>query len=263
MTAPRLDLGGIHRIGPGPESDRLARAAYAALLADLAVLSGDDWRRPTDCDGWTVRDMVAHLVGAAQGHASTPLFLRQYTWGMRHRAEFAGSSLDAMNQRQIDDQRGVSDDELVRLLQETAPRAVAGRARRARVLGRVPVTLEAAGSWYDGMPTRTTMSELCAVVLTRDVWAHRLDLARAVGTSPSLDPDVDGRLVADLVADWAARHGRPFRLVLTGDAGGEFAAGAGGDALTVDAVDFVRVMAGRRPDGDVPSSPLWATKVLF
>jgi uncharacterized protein (TIGR03083 family) len=263
MTRAPLDTVPADRIAAGPEADRLAQAAYDALLDDLARLSADDWRRPTECTGWTVRDMVAHLVGAAEGHASMPVFVRQYAWGLRHRASFGGSSLDAMNQRQIDDQRALTDEDLVPRLRELAPRAVAGRSRRARLLGRAPVGLDQAGSWYEGMPTRTTMAELCAVVLTRDVWAHRLDLCRAVRRTPSLDPRVDGRIVADIVADWAARHGRPVTLTLTGDAGGVFRIGTGGPALTLDALDFARVMAGRRPEGDVPDSPLWSAKALF
>ena len=263
MTHAPLDTVPADRITAGPEADRLARAAYDALLEDLGRLSVEDWRRPTECEGWTVRDMVAHLVGAAEGHASLPVFVRQYAWGMRHRSSFAGSSLDAMNQRQIEDQRARSDDDLVRRLRYLAPRAVAGRSRLARFLGRAPIGLDQAGSWYEGMPTRTTMAELCAVVLTRDVWAHRLDLSRAVRRTPALDPQVDGRIVADIAADWAARHGRPVTLTLTGDAGGVFRTGSGGPALTLDALDFARLMAGRRPEGDVPDSPMWSAKVLF
>lgn len=263
MTRQPMDTATMERLTPGPEADELARSTYAALLTDLATLSAEDWGRPTDCAGWTVRDMVAHLVGAAQGHASLAVFINQYVWGMRHRASFGGSGLDAMNQRQIDAQLGHPDAALPALLGDLAPRAVAGRSRRARVLGWAPIGLDEAGSWYEGMPTRTTMGELCAVILTRDVWAHRLDLARAVGTTPTLDPAVDGRVVADIVGDWAARHGQPFTLVLTGPAGGTFTAGRAGPTLTVDALDFARLMAGRRPDAVVPDSPLWATKALF
>ncbi len=263
MTAPPLDITSLHRITPGRDADELARTVYAALLTDLSDLTDADWRRPTDCTGWTVRDMVAHLAGAADGHGSLPVFVSQYVWGLRHRGDFGGSGLDAMNQKQINDQRDLSDTALVPRLHELAPRAVTGRSRRARWIGWAPISLDQAGSWYTGMPTRTTMGELCAVVLTRDVWAHRLDLARALGRPPRIDPQVDGPVVADIVADWAARHAQPFTLVLTGPAGGTFRAGHSGPSLSLDALDFVRLMAGRRPDGDLPSSPLWATKVLF
>jgi uncharacterized protein (TIGR03083 family) len=251
------------RITPGPEAERLARAAYDALLADLDGVHGADWDLPTDCTGWTVRDMAGHLLGAARGHASLPEFVRQAVWGARHKGQYAGSALDAMNARQI---RSVADLESTRVvsdLRATAPRAVAGRMRRARTLGWVPVDIDAAGSWQEGVPTRTTMADLCSTVLTRDVWAHRLDLARAMGRAPRVDPELDGRLVADLVADWSARHGRPFHLVLTGPAGGDFRQGAGAPTLELDALDFVRVMAGRRPDVAPPASDLWRAKVLF
>ena len=263
MTQQPLDTSPPVRIAPGAEADHLAGAAYDALLADLANLGAPDWQQPTDCVGWTVRDVVAHLVGAAKGHGSMPVWVRQYAWGVRHRKEFAGSSLDAMNQKQIDDQRALPDAVLPHRLGDLVPRAVAGRSRRARWMGWAPIGLDEAGSWQAGMPSRTTMGELCAVVLTRDVWAHRLDVARALGTTPTLDPDVDGPIIADIVAEWARHHGQPFTLVLTGDAGGSFRAGTGGDSLTLDGLDFARILAGRRPDGEVPSSPLWNTKLLF
>jgi len=263
MTAQPLDTSSLGRIARGHGADDLARSVYAAMLTDLAQLTAADWQRPTDCTGWTVRDLVAHLVGAAEGHGSMPVFVRQYAWGVRHRKEFAGSSLDAMNQKQIDDQRVLPDAVLPHRLGELASRAVAGRSRRARWIGWAPISLDEAGSWTPGMPSRTTMGELCAVVLTRDVWAHRLDVARALGTTPTLNPDVDGHIIADIVADWARQHGQPFTLILTGDAGGSFRAGTGGDSLTLDGLDFARLLAGRRPDGEVPSSPLWSTKLLF
>jgi hypothetical protein len=31
----------------------------------------------------------------------------------------------------------------------------------------------------------------------------------------------------------------------------------------MDALDFARIMAGRRAEGEIPVSPLWGTKVLF
>jgi uncharacterized protein (TIGR03083 family) len=263
MNRRPVAIGTVKRIGPGAQADALATNAYSALLADLATLTDDDWAKPTDCVGWNVRDMTAHLVGAAEGHARVRVFLGQYAWGVRHRKAYSGSALDAMNQKQIDSKKRLADASLPGLLADLAPRAVAGRSRLARLLGWAPISLDAAGSWYEGMPTRTTMGELCAVVLTRDVWAHRLDLARAVGSKPTIDPLVDGSIVADIVADWSHRHGQPFTLHLTGDAGGAFTDGQGGESLTLDALDFARLMAGRRPDSPVPDSPLWATKVLF
>ena len=52
-------------------------------------------------------------------------------------------------------------------------------------------------------------------------------------------------LVADVVAEWAQRHCRPYRLRLTGPAGGSWAAGDGDSDHELDAVEFCRVLSGR------------------
>jgi hypothetical protein len=57
----------------------------------------------------------------------------------------------------------------------------------------------------------------------------------------------DGRMVADVVADWARCHAQPFTLTLTGNAGGKWRAGNGGEQLRLDALDFCWTLAGRQP----------------
>lgn len=48
------------------------------------------------------------------------------------------------------------------------------------------------------------------------------------------------------MAEWARRHGRPFTLHLTGPAGGAYVQGPGdGAELTLDAVEFCRILSGR------------------
>ncbi len=87
------------------------------------------------------------------------------------------------------------------------------------------------------------------MILTRDTWMHRIDLARAVGADLDLDGLHDGRIVADVAAEWARRHGRPCTLTLTGPAGGTYTIGTNGQALELDAVEFCRILSGRA-DGD-------------
>ena len=60
-----------------------------------------------------------------------------------------------------------------------------------------------------------------------------------------LTAEHDGRIVADVVAEWARRHGQPFTLELTGTAGGTFDVGTGGESIALDAVEFCRLLAGR------------------
>jgi hypothetical protein len=61
------------------------------------------------------------------------------------------------------------------------------------------------------------------MIITRDPWMHRLDLARATGQDLVLTADHDGVMVADVVAE--RRHGQPYRLELTGPAGGSWRSG--------------------------------------
>jgi hypothetical protein len=88
---------------------------------------------------------------------------------------------------------------------------------------------------------------LVDTIFTRDTWMHRLDICRATGREMVLTPEHDGRLVADVVADWARRHGQPFTLTLDGPAGGRWHAGTGGETITLDALDFCWTLAGRAP----------------
>ncbi len=66
---------------PPVAPDRVAEVGTAELKACIALLEGlddSDWARPTDCAGWTVHDMTAHLVGQYQGLAKVGLYLRRH-----------------------------------------------------------------------------------------------------------------------------------------------------------------------------------------
>ena len=91
---------------------------------------------------------------------------------------------------------------------------------------------------------------------TRDVWMHRVDIARATGQTMVLTAEHDGRLVADLVAEWAETHGEPFTLELDGTAGGTYVAGADGEHVQIDAIEFCRVVSGRATGTGVLAHPL-------
>jgi hypothetical protein len=79
---------------------------------------------------------------------------------------------------------------------------------------------------------------------------HRVDAARATGRELELTADHDGRIVEDVVAAWARRHGQPFTLTLTGPAGGTYTSRGRDDTeegveLELDAIEFCRILAGR------------------
>lgn len=43
---------------------------HARLLSMLRELTREEWRRPTACDGWSVRDVALHLLGGEIGNLS-------------------------------------------------------------------------------------------------------------------------------------------------------------------------------------------------
>ncbi|HEY0127461.1 MAG TPA: maleylpyruvate isomerase family mycothiol-dependent enzyme [Blastococcus sp.] len=216
---------------------RLAATEYGRFADLLRTLDADDWSRRTDCPDWDVRAMAGHVLGMAEMVASVRGFVGQNAASAR-----AGGGIDALTALQVRRTAGLSTGGLVEQLAAVGPRAVRGRRRLSAVLGRVPIPeKQVVGATAE----RWRFGFLFDVVLTRDTWMHRTDICRATGREPQLTADHDGVLVADVVAEWAARHGRPYRLRLTGPAGGSWASGADGEEIELDAVDFCRLLSGR------------------
>jgi hypothetical protein len=76
----------------------------------------------------------------------------------------------------------------------------------------------------------------------RDLWIHRVDLARTTGRPLMLgahDREIVAQVIADLGRAW---QGRPVLLELTGPAGDRWTLGQGAPVTTVraDAVDYLR-----------------------
>jgi uncharacterized protein (TIGR03083 family) len=220
---------------------RLAAAEYQRFADLLSALAPEDWNRPTDCPGWDVRAMAGHVLGMAEMVSSLRQFVVQNAGAAR-----AGGGIDALTALQVRREAGLSHAELVDRFAAVAPKAVRGRRRLSRGIGALNIPEDQ----VVGQRTeRWRFGFLFDVVLTRDTWMHRVDITRATGRDPVLTPDHDGVLVADVVAEWAQRHGRPYRLRLTGPAGGNWATGDGdvdGDCdHELDAVEFCRVLSGR------------------
>jgi uncharacterized protein (TIGR03083 family) len=242
MQAPAeghvIDLDGLTPIDRH-EMARLARTEYDRLLDLLRQLDPADWDRATACEGWTVRDIVAHLLGAGTANASQRENLRQMARGRRWVRGTGRPLVDGINEVQIADRRHLTTDELVAGLAEVADRAILGRRRTPSLLRRLPVPSPAGG--------RLTLGHLVDVVYTRDQWMHRVDLADGTGRALVLTAEQDGRIVADVVREWARTHGQPVTLELTGPAGGTYRQGAGGPTLQLDAVAFCLAVSGRAP----------------
>jgi uncharacterized protein (TIGR03083 family) len=238
MTA--IDVTDIARI-ERPEARVRAEEEFRRYADACAQLTADEWAAPTDCDGWTVRDMSLHVLGSAAAQASVKELLHQFVRGLPVNRQIESHHwVDGINELQIRERRELSNAEIVAQLTAIGPRAVAGRWGTPAPIRHLPIPFGPpvgwVGLWY-----------LLDVGFTRDVWAHRIDLDAAVDRPMELTADHDGRLVADYVAEWAGIHGQPFELVLTGPAGGTFIQGAGGGRVEIDALEFVRTLSGRRP----------------
>lgn len=226
------------------EATGLAEGAYRRFADQVARLGTDDWSRPTDCVGWTVRDLVGHMVGAMRSAASNREMASQLRQIKRRMKQDGGTITDTMTQVQIDRTAALGTTELAAECRALVPAATAGRRRTPAPMRRlvrfdVPHG-ESTESWRLGY--------LVDVILTRDAWLHGVDLARAVGAPLELTEEHDGRIVADVVAEWARRHGSPFELELTGPAGGSYrSADRGGASIGLDAVEFCRTLSGRAP----------------
>lgn len=258
-TETATDIATITRITRGSDAREVAMAAYEQLLGQLGRLEPQHWDQQTDCDAWHVADMVRHLVGAAKGHASVLELGRQQLWGLRHKDEYDGNAMDAFNDLQVQDHAHLSPGQLITELRAVAPKAVAGRMRTPSLVRRVEFSIERGGSTADGMPTSVRLGDLMDVILTRDVWLHSVDIERATGVEVNRSGHPDVRVVEDVVAEWAVRHGAPFELMLTGPAGGRYRQGTGGAHLERDAVEFCRILSGRAP----VEHPLLEHRILF
>ena len=264
MTTTTTNIDAVERITSRPEATRLALAAYTSLIADLKNLELDDWDVTTVCAPWTVADMVRHIIGAAKGTATTRELIRQQAYGSRHKAKFSGNALDATNHLQVSDHLGLGPAELIEQLEVIAPAAVRGRMQKAGFVARITVPVAASGSTAPGMPSKLNLGELMRVVYTRDVWLHRIDIARALSRDLVIDPDIDGRIVSDVVREWADRHEDPFDLRLTGPAGGHYVRGSGRPSIEMDAIDFCWVLSGRATRAEEnPGAELLTYRVFF
>jgi uncharacterized protein (TIGR03083 family) len=212
----------------------IAATEYRRIDLLLRDLTPEEWSRPTDCDGWDVRAIVAHLAGGAEAAASVREMLRQ-AWRGR---SLPGLLVDKMNAVQVRERGHLTDEELRLHLSEAARRGMTARRRVPRPVRAVPMPL--------GAPLGTRpLGYLMGRIYSRDAWLHRVDICRAVGREVELTAAHDKPIVEDVVAEWASRHGSPYSLSLTGTAGGSWCSGTNGEQHTVDAIDFCRIVSGR------------------
>ncbi len=225
------------------EAVHMTRVEFERFLALLDSLSLEDWSRPTRCTRWDVRQTVAHLAGSAASYANFAELRRQSSGRVQQPYRAEGFSwLEAQNQIQVDDRLAATPVQILAELREVAPKAAAIRAKlpapiRALRLPLGMLTPELGRVWV-------ALGYMSDIILTRDMWMHRLDISLATERPMVLTPEHDGRITALVVRDLQQTLGRELdRAVhydLTGTAGGSYLVGPGAPAATIqlDACDL-------------------------
>ena len=233
------------------ECEALARTEYERVAAQLRSLGEAEWSLPTDCELWDVRAMAGHTTGMLSDFTGFRPLMRRMRAATKATKREGGPFIDHMTAMQVADNAQLSVGELIAKVEANGSRAAAWRRKAPALFRRMPMQEEVAG-----VKETWRMAYLLETILTRDPWMHRLDIARATGRAMDLTGEHDGRIVADVVVEWARRHGQPFHLTLTGPAGGEFVAGVDGEELTLEATDFCRILSGRAEGSGLLAQPV-------
>jgi uncharacterized protein (TIGR03083 family) len=244
------DVTTVERIGHR-EAMAITAVENRKFADQLRSFDADDWSKPTDCPLWDVRAMAAHVIGAAAGQVTPREFVRQKRAGKPVMVEL-GSPFwwDGMNEVQVRERAALTGDELIAEWDAVSPKALKSRTKLPRPIANLPVLR------LPAPVGRQKLKYLFDIGFTRDVWTHRVDLAVATGRPFDADAEHDGRIIADIVAEWAGTHGEAFDLTLTGPAGGHFVTGTDGERVEIDALEFVRTLAERVDGTGVLRHPL-------
>ncbi len=227
------------------EAMQLQAVELERTLDLLRTLDDADWSKQTECPAWDVRQMYLHVLGACEAGASLTQNVHQMRAGRRHQKDHGGPLEAGLSAVQVQDRIDLGPAELVERLTAVAPVTVRKRTKLPALVRRLPMKI-------DGPVVETwALGYLVDTIYLRDLWMHRVDTTRATGRELVLSEDHDGRIVADVVAEWARRHGQAFDLTLTGPAGGTYSGTGDGTSsdtpavLELDAVEFCRTLGGR------------------
>lgn len=229
------------------EARAMATHELERFLSLVTSLSPDDWEQPTACPLWNVKQMLAHVTGAAASYARWSEFKRQGNPRVQRPYRASGLSLlDSLNQIQVDDRANATPAALIDELREVGPRAIATRAKLPALLRVIRLPVPEAGGIIP-------IGYLTDLIYTRDMWMHRLDICRATHREMSMTAKHDGRITALVVRDLVKKltphlHRASIVYTLTGTGGGIWQFGHKGSVLAsivLDVLDFHLLASGR------------------
>ena len=178
----------------------MVRGELSRIQALLGGLDPAEWLRPTDCAGWSVRDVVAHMIGENEELSRPTRLIRR----IRAARRLAGTNDgDGRSERQIRDRAERSAE------QRMAELAYWGR-KATLAAERIPGPLHRMrGSVFfpavRGAP-ENTIDYFIRVLMPREAWMHRTDIAiatrRPVGIGAH-DGEVVRQVIRDLACAWS------------------------------------------------------------
>ncbi|EKT77363.1 hypothetical protein WSS_A38001 [Rhodococcus opacus M213] len=186
LRRPQLD----HRT-----ATRLAATEYDRFAELLESLTPEQWSRQTDCPAWDVRQLACHVLGMAAYASSIREGRRQQR--LAHKAlatHGAGEFIDQLTDLQVRERAALTPAQITKQFHAIGRSAAKGRRRTPAIIRRhrmpEPQTIAGISEWW-------TIGFVTDVILTRDVWMHRVDLSRAIGRPLRLSAEHDGELIAD------------------------------------------------------------------
>lgn len=135
------------------------------LTSLLRSLPAEAWDRPSLCEGWTVKDVVSHLVGNVADV-------------LEQRLDGIGSP--EFNQRQVDERAGTASGRILDEWDERGPELERFYAALTPELWEAPMVFGTVG--------RGVQRQL------EDLWVHAQDIRLALGEPPSQGPGVGATL---------------------------------------------------------------------
>jgi uncharacterized protein (TIGR03083 family) len=233
-----LDVSAISPLGHDEAQD-LFISEVGRTMDLLRMLTPEEWDMQTDCPDWDVRRMYLHVLGAHESGASIRELMHQMWASWRHRRAHGGPPHAALSHVQVAEREQFTPGELTSRFEKAG--LDAARSRR-----RMPATMRAIRINADPDYEKWSLGYLNDTIYLRDLWMHRIDATRATGRPMTITSEHDGRIVADIVAEWTRRHGQAATLELTGPAGGGYVSRGGAEPLSLDAIEYCRILAGRR-----------------
>lgn len=152
-----------------------------AISELVTSLTEGEWNRPTDCPGWSVRDVVSHIIGVECEVMGDPRPIHTLPRDLFHVRDERSRRMEI----QVDVRRHHTGAEMTAELEYTIIR----RSRQLRNEKRSPDTV-VRGVVFDGEVTLEEQLRGRAF----DVWVHEQDLRRALDVPGNLDSP--GALVA-------------------------------------------------------------------